>query len=132
MTVGGGRNDGRDSAAAASAHPEVPHPLILNLLQDGRRPIRKIPRNLKVLPAILQQVQDERKGGCCRSKETAAAPVSLFRQGKTAAIIGRQRPDGSNRADFQGSVDVGIKFPGAAGFGYYRGRQQSGIHFQSQ
>ena len=31
-------------------------------MKDSRRPIRKIPRDLKIFPAILQQVQDERKG----------------------------------------------------------------------
>ena len=45
-----------DAAASASN----PFPLILNLLKDGRRLITRISRNLKVLPAILQQVQDER------------------------------------------------------------------------
>ena len=61
----GGRNisgSPRHPYHHSRASGESINPLILNLLKDGRRPIRNIPRNLKILPAILQQVQDERKG----------------------------------------------------------------------
>ena len=45
----------------ASAHPE--------LVEGWPPPIRKIPRFLKVLPAILQQVQDERIYGFTLARE---------------------------------------------------------------
>ena len=37
------------------------HPLILNLLKDGQRRLER-PDGTEWRPAILQQVQDERKG----------------------------------------------------------------------
>ena len=58
--------------------PVAPHPLILNLLKDGRQDFQ-IPRDFPYRPpAILQQVQDERKEACWRGLRRHKAVPSGF------------------------------------------------------